>query len=158
MASMSAQLSTLDQKLGTFESTINSRLGALEDVTNKFGEKLVAMGEVMDRSGLHGSAILELQEGDMETHNTLDDIKSRLDKLEQKENDLAAEKQNLLTNLDAEFQKHHGMLGVVVTQARDEFAQVKTSLQELYGHTSDAFMGFKTRVEKLEATKTGVVR
>ena len=88
----------------------------------------------------------------METHNTLDDMKGRLEKLEQKDNDLEAEKRNLLSNLDAEFQKHHGMLGVVVTQARDEFAQVKANLQDLYGHTSEAFQGFRARVEKLEAT------
>ena len=158
MASMSAQLNTLDSKLGTFENTINARLGALEDITNKFGEKMVAMSDMIDRSGLHGSAILELQEGDMETHNTLDDIKGRLEKLEQKDGDLEAEKRNLLSNLDAEFQKHHGMLGVVVTQARDEFAQVKANLQDLYGHTSEAFQGFRARVEKLELTAVKLTR
>ena len=62
MALMSAQLSELDTKLGTFESTVNARLASLEDSTANFRTKMLAMGEVMDRAALHGNVIAELEE------------------------------------------------------------------------------------------------
>ena len=103
MALMTAQLNQLDLKLGTFETTINARLASLEDVSNKYGEKMVAMGEVMERSGFHGNAILELQEGGVATHNILDDLKDRVERAEQVGGNLEAQKRDLFTNLDAEF-------------------------------------------------------
>ena len=64
MATMVAQLTALDAKLGTFESAVNGRIATLEEITSKFAEKLVAMGDAMDMAGLHGNAIQELQEAE----------------------------------------------------------------------------------------------
>ena len=95
MALMTAQLNQLDTKLGTFEATVNARLSGLEDLTSKYGEKMLAMGDVLDRSGLHGKAIQELQEGDVTTHNMIQEMK---DTLEAVSGTIEAEKRELLKN------------------------------------------------------------
>ena len=71
MALMNAQLNQLDTKLGTFESTVNARLAALEEGTASFRINMLAMGEVMDRAALHGNVIAELEESDLRSHNEI---------------------------------------------------------------------------------------
>lgn len=66
-------------------------------------------------------------------------------------NNLNAQKAELVGNIDEEFDKHKLVIQSIIDSARDQFDSTKRDLGALYGQSSEAFVGVHAAIDSIRA-------